>query len=175
MVWDTRDLPIQRRWFTDGPFVQVEFLRKSKDGRITLVLDSSASPCRSLWAVMLTDTLEAAKDALRQREGIPKENSKQHIGAWSRGEKAPEMLIELPLWAEDRGVDSVIWTALPPKFEVNGKPPSVDEVIVYLRGLTGTPRAHAEQYIRSTPTQIDTPYRRRLEAELGWTPTAQRP
>lgn len=174
LVWDARELRIQRHWFTDGPFVQVEFLRKSNDGRMTLVLDSSASPCRSLWAVMLADSLDEAKDALRKREGIPKEKSEQHIGAWSRGGKAPEMLIELPLWAQSRGVDSVIWTALPAKFDGAGsKVPSIDKVLEYLKGLTGTQRTHAEHYIRSAPPQIDTPYRRRLEAELGWTPTAQ--
>jgi hypothetical protein len=33
LVWDPRDLPVQRQWFTDGPFVQVakEALRKREN------------------------------------------------------------------------------------------------------------------------------------------------
>ena len=112
LVWDARALPIQRQWFTDGPFAQVEFLRQSADRRITLVLDSSAS----------------------------------------------------------RGVDSVVWTALRCKFNgENGRRPTVEEVLTHLSGLTGRPRDEAERYIRFAPRQIDTPYRRRIEAVLHWT------
>jgi hypothetical protein len=41
--------------------------------------------------------------------------------------------------------------------------------IKHLSGLTGRAREDAERYIRFTPEQIDTPYRRRIEAELHWT------
>jgi hypothetical protein len=124
---------------------------------------------------MATADLDEAKEALRKREGIPEENRKQHVGAWSRGGEAPRMLIDLPLWAEPRGVNSVIWTALPRKFSnVNGSEdrPTVDQVVGYLKSLTGEKRERAEKYVRCAPLQIDTPYRRRIEAELGWTPNA---
>lgn len=39
LVWDPRELPIQREWLTDGPMVRAEFMRQSNDGRVTLVLD----------------------------------------------------------------------------------------------------------------------------------------
>jgi len=170
LVWDPRALPIQRQWFTDGPFAQVEFLRQSADQRITLVLDSSASRVRSLWAVMDAMTVDEAKEALRSREGIPNSNAGADIGAWSVGDAAPLLIVDLPQWAASRGVDSVVWTALPCKFNgENGRRPTVEEVLAHLSGLTGRPRDEAERYIRFAPKQIDTPYRRRMEAVLHWT------
>jgi hypothetical protein len=171
LVWDPRDLPVQRQWFTDGPFVQVEFLRQSRDGRMTLVLDPSASPVRSLWAVMNMTVLDEAGEALRKREDIPESNAAKHIRAWSKGGIGPGLVLDLPQWAESRGINSVVWTALPPKFDdKNRRVPTVQEVVSYLSGLTGRTRDNAEQYIRYAPRQIDTPYRRRIEAALQWTP-----
>lgn len=48
------------------------------------------------------------------------------------------------------------------------KTPSIDEVIEYPRGLCGPVREHAKQYIERAPRQIDTDYRRQIEAAIGW-------
>ncbi len=163
LVWDPRDLPIRRGWFADGPLVKVEFLRQSRGGRITLVLDSSASPVRSLWAVLDTADLDVAKEALRSREGCKSAD----IGTWSRGSGEPQNIAALPRWAVARRIDAVVWTALPAKFARGGAPTS-DQVVDYLRALSGDERVAAEAYVRRAPKQIDTPYRRRIEVELGW-------
>lgn len=171
LVWDPRELAIQRRWFKDGPLIHVEFARQSSDGRITLVLVEVAKPVRSLWAVMDADNLASAKSSLRKREGIPEKNEEKHIGSWSIGQPSPALIPGLAEWASSHGVAHVVWTNLPPKFNEELKVPSADEVVNYLEGLVDTQRKEAERYIRFAPKQIDTAYRSRIEAALQWTAT----
>ena len=168
LVWDMRDLPIQRAWFEDGPFVRVEFARQSEDGRMTLVLDASALPVRSLWAVMDAQSLEIARSALRKREGIPEKNEQRHIGSWSMGQPSPDVIPSLSEWAKARCVEHVVWTALPPRFQGTEEPPTAEEIVEYLSGLTGTQRDNAERYIRFAPRQVDTRNRRHIEVALHW-------
>jgi len=168
LVWDPRQLPIRREWFKDGPFAPVEFTRQSSDDRMTLVIDPSARPVRVLWALMLPTDLQIAKEALRDREGITGSDSLSRIGSWDRGDMAPEDIPDLPRWGEDRGLDAAVWTALRPKLGTEERSPSIDEVIGHLRGLSGTARDHAKEYIERAPRQIHTDYRRQIEATLGW-------
>lgn len=168
LIWDPRELPIQRYWFEDGPFVPVEFTRQSSDGRMTLVFEPGATPVRVLWAVMLSSDLQSARKALRDREGIRRNDWTSLIGSWQRGESDPEPIPELAEWAQARGVDAVVWIALGPNFNSQNISPSIDQVLEYLRNLKGSVRDEAERYIRCAPRQIDTEYRCRIEKELGW-------
>lgn len=170
LVWDPRSLPICREWFKDGPFGQVEFLRQSSDGRITLVITPNAMPLRLLWAQMTVADVESARAALSDREGISAKDSTRLIGSWRRGDGSPEEIPHVKGWADALGVEAVVWTALRPRFEGKDDPPSVDRVVAYLRALSGTQRDNAKRYIELAPPQIDTEYRRRIESELGWSP-----
>ena len=170
LVWDPRELPIQRKWFEDGPFIKADFLRRSDDGRITLVLDESAGVVRSLWALMAVADLLAAKEALARREGTwKKTDPSRAIGSWDRGDPASTLVLDLAEWTAAHGVDHVIWTALPKKFHQDGTTPTADDIVEYLIQCHGPAREHAERYVRLAPRQIDTPIRRRIEAELSWT------
>jgi hypothetical protein len=152
--------------------VKVEFTRKSKDGRVTLVLDDDAVPVRSLWAVCDDSEPTLAKDSLRARE----QTSAENIGSWIPGAPAPNQFLALPGWAAAHGLDAVIWTALRGKFhESDTRRPTCEEILGYLSSLTGNARDAAERYIRSAPTQIDTRYRREIEAALAWTPLSGSP
>jgi hypothetical protein len=174
LVWDPGDLPIQRRWYDDGPLAPLEFTRQSNDGRITLVLDEEAEPARLLWALMTLPHVEKARDALKKRERITAQDWEPLIGSWRKNDRAPKIIPSLPMWAQAHGVDAAIWTALGPQYTKQGeiKPkkerPPVEWVLGYLQGLTGPRRDIAEQYFCCTPPQIDTEYRRRVEATLGW-------
>ena len=169
LIWDPRELPIQREWFKDGPFAPIEFSRQSSDRRITLVIDPIASVVRVLWAHMVPTNLQAAKEALRDRENIGSKDWEAKIGAWQQGNSGPVIMPDLPKWAEARGVEAAIWTALRPKFNNEDISPSAEQVITYLRSLSGTARDNAKRYIERAPRQIDTEYRRQIEAALGWT------
>lgn len=171
LIWDPRELPHRRAWFQDGPLLPVEFVRQSLDGRITLVVAPGRAPVRCLWSVMETTDLGDAIAALGRREKIAETRRGDWVGRWQAGEKEPAAIPSLPSWALSRGIDAVVWTALPARFDgEDDKVPTAREVIDYLAGLAGNPRAVAERYIRMAPRQIDTDYRRMIEARLGWTP-----
>lgn len=167
LVWDPRALPIRRQWFDDGPFGRVEFLRRSNDGRITLVLSGEADLVRLLWAPMDTNDLAEARRALKEREGLSANDWEKHVGTWSVGNSDSRLIPGMGAWALAHGVDSVVWTALGPRFEGDA-PPTEDQVVSHLASLRGVARENAERYVRRAPRQIDTRYRRRVEAELGW-------
>jgi hypothetical protein len=166
LVWDPRELPIQRRWFEDGPLVSVEFQRQSDDGRMTLVVSRNTPRVRVLWSIMDTDDLGLAREALAKREGC---RNIDRIGAWSGDDEAPQSIPTLRDWASTNKLMGVIWTALPPKFGGEDVTPTEEQVVSYLGALRGTKRDNAERYVRRAPPQIDTPYRRAIESTLGWT------
>lgn len=136
---------------------------------MTLVIDPAALPVRLLWALMLSPDLPTAKKALRDREGITAKDWESKIASWQRGGPVPASIPQLQVWADALGLDAAVWTSLGPKFNDEEVSPSADQVIEYLRGLTGARRDYAKEYIERAPRQIDTEYRRLIEAALGWT------
>jgi hypothetical protein len=60
------------------------------------VLDDSAAPIRSLWAIMDTDDPAQARTGLREREGIPAKNEERDVGLWTPSDAPPSTIIGLP-------------------------------------------------------------------------------
>ena len=171
LIWDPRNLLVNGSWLSDGPLVPVDFLRKSSDGRITLVLDKSAKPVPSLWIEMKTNDLEEARRSLGKREY---ENASiswidKNIGTWIKGDNPPELIPALSEWASLMGVDAVVWTALPCKHPFTNEERVADqeEVLKYIKSLTGTVLKSAKLYIRNAPIQIMTNYRSAIEQAIG--------
>ena len=78
-------------------------------------------------------------------------------------------------WNRESDFDAVIWTNLGEKWEIKSEGEDAKKIdpenrIDYLKKLTGPISALAEQYIRRTPQQITTKYRKKIEEELGWLP-----
>jgi hypothetical protein len=104
--------------------------------------------------------IDAAALALAERE----ETSRENIGVWRTGAAPPPLIEDLVSWAEARGVDAVVWTALGGTFA------NFNEVLAFLKARHGSEKTSAEQYVRFAPRQIRTPHREALEIALGWTP-----
>ena len=174
LVWDPRELPVQGKWFEDGPLLPIEFARESLDGRLTLVIvPEYEARVRSLWALFSVGTVADAREALRLREGVMEKSGPKYIAAWSTGDAEDCAPSGVVAWARQRGLDAVVWTALPAQMSGKETLPTADQAIAHLRGLPHERRRNAERYIRMTPRQVDTPYRRRFEAEFGWTPQSR--
>lgn len=77
---------------------------------------------------------------------------------------SPKLKPVLSQWAEGYGLDHVIWTGLPPKFSGTETTPIAEQVVDYLKVLTGEARDLAEQFVRKAPRQIATQYRQSIVA-----------
>ena len=177
LIWNPRELPVVGGWRPDGPDVRIEFVRKSRGDRLTLVLfDKATGAVPSLWAPLDVTDLDEAVKRLAEREGGKEPLPTERIGRWPG--TVPETIIDLDSWAAAQGVQQVIWTDLPPRFtdpttrrDRDGCRPDEDQAVEYLgRLIAGDGAADAEKYIRCAPEQIDTAYRRRFVREFGWTP-----
>lgn len=174
LIWCPKSIPIRGKWFEDGPNIPIEFARESSDGRITLVVTDMEYQVRSLWALMSSKTLDDAKKALAARERIKDKLIKESIGFWDRESDKSHGLCadDIKAWAIHLKLDGVVWTNL--KFGLKAKRgimPDYSEVIAHLRALSHESRKVAEEYICRAPIQIDTEYRRKIQADLGWKPS----
>jgi len=166
LIWRPETLLIHREWFSDGPFLPIEFGRQSKDGRLTLVITNNAKPLRTLWALMATTDLAVAKKSLEVREST----SPANISSITATEDTTDTIkIVIKKWLLNLDIDAAIWTNLPPKFKEEKRIPTIQEAITYFSEMDINSRKTAEEYVRRTPRQIDTEYRREFEKHLGWT------
>lgn len=173
LIWNPGSLNLASGWKCDGPELPIEFARESSDGRITLVLVEGLKKSSALWAMLHAVNIESAKAELARREGVAQHNIKHSIGYWdfnsdiSNGKCSEEIAI----WGEEKGLDGVVWTNL--KYGLRASRdvlPNIIDIEEHLNSLSGTQRDIAEEYVRKTPTQIQTQFRSELEQRMGWYP-----
>jgi hypothetical protein len=171
LIWRPENLHFNGTWYNDGPFLPIEYVRKSNNGSLTLVITDTAKPIQTLWTLMITENLETAITSLSNREGISEAKKNYLIGSIASTDATMDRIkLIIKTWAERLKLDAVIWTNLPPKSPYGlGRVLTEDEAISYLRTLDSKTKSIAEEYVRRTPRQIITDFRISIEREFGWT------
>ena len=165
LLWDRGEKfdDCHGRWHYDGPTLKLEFSRisKSRGGGLTLVIDTeNGIDTRVAWCLSRRDRIDSAAEDLRKRE----KTRRELIGIYSvRGDRRSHdenAFSEIGGWANERGLDGVVWTDLPSNFDhKTGERFSVDAALRYLKTLRGHDREKAFRYIRNTPAFVQTPLR----------------
>jgi hypothetical protein len=179
LIWQPKELKFDTNigWKENGPVLPIEFARISKDGRLTLVITPNGTEVPTLYSVSSFDSLDLAVLNLAVREG----SGRKSIGCYKKS-KDVIFPIDFPIkekdniknWIQTTDFDAVIWTNLPENWEIRNeekvliKTIDPNERIDYLQNLKGLQSALAEEYIRNTPKQITTKYRKLINEVLGW-------
>jgi len=178
LLWQPKELQFDKGigWSENGPMLPVEFARISKDGRLTLVIAKDVKEVKTYFAISSYENEEEAVLDLVAREGC----GRGQIGSYDKSKKTFSTKVffdkNILEWINNTNIDVVIWTNLEEQWDVKNDNGEVIETIVpnervdYLKRLKNHTRALAEEYIRRTPTQIETHYRSLIEKELDWKP-----
>jgi hypothetical protein len=159
-------LKIKGKFCHGGPLLPLEFSRISKDGRLTLVIDSAhGTPCETFYAICATQNLNDAIQNLAAREGTSIWQVHSAIAGEDYSDSVRRGIGE---WSRRNQLSKVIWTGLPPKFSFqNVAEFSTEAAIEYLKSLTGVMRQKAFDYIATAPPTIKTPVRAMAKELFG--------
>ncbi|PCJ86073.1 MAG: hypothetical protein COA54_09540 [Thiotrichaceae bacterium] len=167
LVWDPRTLQIKGNWDNNGPMLNIEFSRVSKDGRLTLVIDpNNGEEVKTYFAQSKRNDLGDAIADLRDREGTIKKQIgfvDVNSGNDSKAEFPDQIDVfqNIRNWCQSLNFDAAVWTSLPSQFKDQTKLDfSVDNAISYLKDLPKSARENALEYIRKAPKEIVTPVRK---------------
>jgi hypothetical protein len=175
LLWDPHDLQTTAKFVANGPMLPIEFCRIATDGRLTLAIDETfGALCNTYSAPSALESLDAAIENLRAREGMPNARAVGFVEPASGRQSDfamqnhPQVVATIGAWAESGGYDAAIWTALTSNFNEWGKggePFSVSAALRYLETLEGEdgPKfAQALAYIRNAPPEVETPVREEI-------------
>jgi hypothetical protein len=178
LIWQPKELAYNKTfgWQKDGPILPIEFARISKDGRLTLVITENGTKVPVLFTLSNYHNLEEAVLNLAVREG----SGRNSIGSYCKNKDTFSSKFrfedELKNWIKNTGFDAVIWTNLGENWNIKNEKGDIirqiepERRIEYLKELKGNTSAIAEEYIRRTPIEINTDFRKEIETTLNWTP-----
>ena len=177
LIWQPKELAYNKTfgWQKDGPILPIEFARISKDGRLTLVITENGTKVPVLYTLSNYHNLEEAVLNLAVREG----SGRNSIGSYDKNKDTFSSKFqfenEIKNWIKNTDFDAVIWTNLCENWNIKNEKGDIirqiepERRIEYLKELKGNTSAIAEEYIRRTPIEINTDFRKEIEKKLNWT------
>ena len=170
LVWAPGDLAIEYPFQPTDLCLNLEFARRSSDGRLTLVLDPAIGVSCQVHATRYEgDNLNKAIRSLRMRERVQAKEWIGYVNLKSGARRAeafdfdPASVLEIEAWGRRHNWDAVIWTALRSNFP---SPFTPDAAIRHLEALWPHELHKALDYVRNTPPQVKTPVRSAVEARF---------
>jgi hypothetical protein len=167
LIWDSGPLEFDRTigWRPGGPQLNIEFSRKSKDGRMTLVIDDrDGAPVTTRYAASTSSSLDSAIHNLAERESAPGAEAIGFLtlGSTNSVSRSDASYTTIETWCAANGFTSAVWTDLPPMsgYTLRG-------AICYLEGLSGTALFRAREYFVRAPPEVKTPLRDAM-IRRGW-------
>ena len=175
LIRDPGEITLASRWRRGGPLLPLEFSRKSRGNRLTLVIDEVEGSQSTFWTLSDCETVEEARDDVREREGTSDSriHSIDQDGMFYGHKRIDSVVIAVREWMLASDIDATIWTGLEPNWPGDETREfgewCHDAAVAYLRCL----RYHnihqdAEAYFRLAPPEIETRLRLRVERDLGW-------
>lgn len=174
LLWDKRpEFDEQHEdWQFDGPSLKIEFSRVSqtRNGALTLVLDSKDGvSCQVAYAFSKRNNPDDAICDVRCREGTTLNNVGFYFADNSRKQAREEQVLKtIQDWASGRKLDVVIWTDLESNFQKEsrcGKSFSIETALCHIQALDDKGKTMAAEYVRCSPTFVNTPLRDVLQAQ----------
>ncbi|OLS26099.1 MAG: hypothetical protein HeimC3_10720 [Candidatus Heimdallarchaeota archaeon LC_3] len=161
LFWIPKNLEFLNNWYTDGPFLPIEFARKSRDGRLTLVIYPKIKEVQTLWAISSNNNLNRAIFNLKKREGTIKDNiGYVNLLTGRNRTKYLDLVPNIIEWAQIKKLDAVIWTDLSYNFK-NLTLKSLEEYLLSVDDEKT--KLRIKEYISNLPKQVQTYYRKKLE------------
>jgi hypothetical protein len=166
LIWKPDELRFDGEWQSNGPTLPIEFSRTSRNGSLTLVIDTTKGrklPTR--FVVSSFNDLSRAIENLRAREGTTTENIGYVNLSNNTCRSRSKTVRTIKKWAVEHKFNAVIWTDLSPEFP--DKPFTVNRAVKYLKSLNPQQSTVARRYIQQAPAEVITPLRIKL-IEDGW-------
>jgi hypothetical protein len=174
LIWDkgsgANQLKTSSEFIADGPIFNIEFCRISKDGRVTLVIDSACGvPTSTYWTISEHRELGDAIENLRLREGTSNNYIHYVDSKGNHNFHDNDSLVSAKNWLLTHvDLDAMIWTGLVSNWSAKtGASFTLESLRSYLTSNIGTACwPDIRRYFVNAPSSVQTPARAVFEGEF---------